>query len=136
MTVPKWVMFGTLAHVLGVLVTPFNSVAVVGAVTVYYQLGHQQHLGTATQTADAASYTGAAVYDPTTLNAPPPPNNPPLQSQFGIQLRNGGTPGVSITQSGAFFGFSIEMSVVDQVCEWKSLFSCGEIAEATDFVDA
>ncbi|KAF9030078.1 hypothetical protein BDZ89DRAFT_1091658 [Hymenopellis radicata] len=28
---------------------------------------------------------------------------------FGIQLQKGGTPGVSIAQTGAFFGFSIEM---------------------------
>jgi hypothetical protein len=101
----KWVVFGVCAHVVGAL----------ASVTVYHQL-HQQPLSLTT-TANAASYTGAAAYDPTVLEPPPPPH-PPINRQFGIQLGNGGTPGASIPQNGAFFGFSIEMSVVDQVCEW------------------
>lgn len=88
---------------------------VYASVTVYYQYG-QHPLESTTTTAAAADYTGAAAYDPTVLNPPPPPN-PPIPTQFAIQLQNGGTPGVSIAQHGAFFGFSIEMSVVDQVCE-------------------
>lgn len=109
----KWVVFGVFGNVLGAL----------ASVTVYHQL-HQQPLS-AVSTADAASYTGAAAYDPTVLEPPPPPN-PPIPHTFAIQLQNGGTPGASIQQNGAFFGFSIEMSVVDQVCE--SMFDCADVA--------
>ncbi|KAK0243051.1 glycoside hydrolase family 79 protein [Armillaria nabsnona] len=80
-------------------------------VTVYSQ--QPLNVQTATSSADAASYTGAAAYNPTVLNAPPIPDPlPPMQ--FGIQLQNGGTMGVSIVQSGSFVGFSIEMSVANQ----------------------
>lgn len=82
------------------------------AVTVYYPQG--QSPLSATATANAANYTGAAAYNPTVLNPPPVPN--PFNAQFNIQLQNGGTPGVSIPQTGSFLGFSIEMSVVNQVC--------------------
>ncbi|KAK0453921.1 glycoside hydrolase family 79 protein [Armillaria borealis] len=80
-------------------------------VTVYSQ--QPLNAQTATSSADAASYTGAAAYNPTVLNPPPIPDPlPPMQ--FGIQLQNGGTTGVSIVQSGSFVGFSIEMSVANQ----------------------
>ncbi|KAI0255417.1 hypothetical protein BJV78DRAFT_1175160 [Lactifluus subvellereus] len=61
-------------------------------------------------TAAAAAYTGAAAYDPTVLQPPPPPNPPIPTNQF-IQLYSGGMNGLSKPQSGAFFGFSLEMSV-------------------------
>lgn len=89
--------------------------ALVSAVTVYYQQD-QQALATASGSASAANYTGAAAYNPTVLNAPPPPN-PPINTSFPLQLTNN-PPGLSITQNGAFFGFSIEMSVVNQVCKY------------------
>ncbi|KAK0190675.1 glycoside hydrolase family 79 protein [Armillaria mellea] len=80
-------------------------------VTVYSQ--QPLNAQTGTSSADAASYTGAAAYNPTVLNPPPIPDPlPPMQ--FGIQLQNGGTTGVSIVQSGSFVGFSIEMSVANQ----------------------
>jgi hypothetical protein len=68
-----------------------------------------------TATAAAANYTGAAAYNPTILTAPAPPNPP--NPSFNIQLQNTGTPGLSMVQPGAFFGFSIEFSVVNQVRE-------------------
>ncbi|PFH50111.1 glycoside hydrolase family 79 protein [Amanita thiersii Skay4041] len=84
------------------------------AVTVYYQNG-QTPLGSATTTAASASYTGAAAYDPTVLTPPQRPPDFPLQ--YTIQIQNGVVPeGLSIPQLGSFFGFSIEMSVIDQVC--------------------
>jgi len=83
------------------------------AVTIYYPPG-QQPLS-ATGTALAANYTGAAAYNPILLNPPPVPS--PFTTQFNIQLQNGGTVGVSIPQEGSFLGFSVEMSVVNQVCE-------------------
>jgi len=82
------------------------------SITVYYQPG-QSPLGPSDP---AAGYTGAAAYDPTVLQAPRPPN-PPIRTHFSIQLLNGGPAGASIQHNGAFFGFSIEMSVVDQVRE-------------------
>ncbi|KAF8816878.1 hypothetical protein BYT27DRAFT_7127069 [Phlegmacium glaucopus] len=82
------------------------------AVTVYSQA---PLAATTTGTAAAGSYTGAAAYNPTTLNPPPPPGPQALTTQFSIQLQNAVPPGASIQQGGSFFGFSIEMSVVNQV---------------------
>ncbi|KAI0027521.1 hypothetical protein K488DRAFT_25110, partial [Vararia minispora EC-137] len=67
-----------------------------------------------TVTAAAASYTGAAAYDPKTLIAPAPPV-PPIATSVPVQLTNGRTNGLSMPQKGSFFGFSIEMSVAQQV---------------------
>jgi predicted carbohydrate-binding protein with CBM5 and CBM33 domain len=98
-----WLALGITAH---------------GQVTVYYQQGQTPlsagGTSTATITGAAANYT-AAAYNPTTLNAPPVPS--PFNGQFTVQVQNGGAPvGVSIPQDGSFLGFSIEMSVVNQVC--------------------
>jgi hypothetical protein len=84
------------------------------SVTVYSQLP----LGQATVTAAAANYTGAAAYDPTVLNPPPIPNPAPGTQPF-IQLFNSNTSQsrLSIPISGSFYGFSIEMSVANQVRE-------------------
>ncbi|KAF8636081.1 hypothetical protein AX17_003787 [Amanita inopinata Kibby_2008] len=82
----------------------------VAGVTIY----HQIHFGTGTDTASPADYTGAAAYNPTVLQAPPVPSGFP--TQYNIQLQNGGAPpGVSIPHMGSFVGFSIEMSVANQV---------------------
>jgi len=81
-------------------------------VTVYYLQGQNPFQ---TTTAAAANYTGSAAYNPTILTPPPVPSD--LVTKFPIQLINGGTPGVSIPQTGQFFGFSIEMSVINQVRE-------------------
>ncbi|KAG6882327.1 hypothetical protein C0995_014974, partial [Termitomyces sp. Mi166 len=78
----------------------------VSAVTVY-------PTATTTIATSAANYTGAAAYDPTVLNPPPVPNG--LTTQFVIQLQNGGTASLSLPQNGSFIGFSVEMSVVNQV---------------------
>ncbi|KAJ6627347.1 glycoside hydrolase family 79 protein [Mycena sp. CBHHK59/15] len=91
--------------------------AVWSAITVY----HQQPFGdTTTSTASssgsaaAASYTGAAAYDPTVLTAPPIPDPPPA-TKFFQQLSSAPVSGLSIPQSGYFFGFSVEFSVINQV---------------------
>ncbi|KAH9929444.1 uncharacterized protein B0H18DRAFT_1153432 [Fomitopsis serialis] len=94
----------TLACILG---------TAVHAVTVY-----QAPLGamTTTSTAPNAVYTGAAAYDPTVLTPPPIPSPAP-PTQFGVQVSNnaGNVSALSISPGGAFLGFSIEMSVVEQV---------------------
>lgn len=97
-----------LSLTLGTIIQLLGSA---GAVTVYYVPGQEPFQ---TQTASAATYTGAAAYNPTILIAPPPPAN--LTTKFPVQLTNGAG-GASIPQQGRFFGFSIEMSVVNQVCK-------------------
>ncbi|KAG9083590.1 hypothetical protein FS749_005914, partial [Ceratobasidium sp. UAMH 11750] len=53
-----------------------------GAVTVYrVDEDKNSHL-TATSSAEAATYTGSAAYDPTVLNPPPPPGD--LNRDFTI----------------------------------------------------
>lgn len=68
-----------------------------------------------TQTTPALpTYTAASAFDPTNLVAPPAPS-PPIQTQFPVQLFSGGMANLSIPQSGAFVGFSVELSVANQV---------------------
>jgi hypothetical protein len=99
---------------LGVVTVLFSSSQ--AQITVYYpQAGAQAVFGTGTGTGAAANYTGAAAYNPTTLNPPSPPGAQALPTQFTIQPPNAVPPGASILQNGSFFGFSIEMSVVNQV---------------------
>jgi hypothetical protein len=69
---------------------------------------------TATASGAAANYTGAAAYNPTVLKPPPVPDPKPPTS-FDIRLQNGGMQGLSITLPNGFFGFSVEMSVANQV---------------------
>jgi hypothetical protein len=87
------------------------------SITVYSQVPLGK--GTGTAQSAAANYTGAAAYDPTVLNAPPIPNPAP-PTQFALQLQSSSqaVQGLSIMQSGSFFGFSIETSVVNQVREY------------------
>ncbi|KAJ6556440.1 glycoside hydrolase family 79 protein [Mycena capillaripes] len=65
-------------------------------------------------TAPGATYSGVAAYNPATLVAPPVPS-PSILTTIPVQLQNAGTPNLSIKQKGSFFGFSIEMSVTNQV---------------------
>ncbi|KAJ6543162.1 hypothetical protein B0H19DRAFT_1035502 [Mycena capillaripes] len=65
-------------------------------------------------TAPGAKYTGVAAYNPTTISPPPLPT-PSVLTTIPINLQNSGTPNLSIKQKGSFFGFSIEMSVTNQV---------------------
>ncbi|KAJ8495477.1 hypothetical protein ONZ45_g12847 [Pleurotus djamor] len=96
-------------HLLGLA----NVLGVAHAVTIY----GQTPLGvtvSGTQTAADSTATTLAAYNTKTLQAPALPDPKPA-NEFVIQLQNGGTPGVSIPQEGSFFGFSIEMSVTNQV---------------------
>ena len=91
-------------------------------VTVYGPAG-QQPVGTATGTASTATASSASstleAYDSRVLDPPPLPDPLPA-NQFGIQLAASASnvQGLSIPQSGAFYGFSIEMSVATQVSEY------------------
>ncbi|GBE86864.1 glycoside hydrolase family 79 protein [Sparassis latifolia] len=102
------------------------SCQIASAVTVYDVQGVFTP-GSATTTPDTAS--GTSVYDPPTYTgvqaaawnpiilAPPPVPSPPITSQFALLLLNSAqeVANLSIQQNGAFLGFSIEMSVIDQV---------------------
>lgn len=96
------------------------------AVTVYDQLPLAAHTSsvTTTDTATAATatatgnYTGLKAYDPTTWPAPANPDPAPALS-FGFNLLSTAeqVTGLGINTPASFFGLSIEMSVVTQVCE-------------------
>ncbi|KAI0296999.1 glycoside hydrolase family 79 protein [Multifurca ochricompacta] len=108
-------------HFLSVLSLLTSNVWLVSAQVTIYQPNNQVIFGgsssatkTRTNIAAAATYTGAAAYDPTILQPPPPPN-PPIPTNQSIQLYSGGMNGLSKSQVGAFFGFSIEMSVATHV---------------------
>ena len=91
------------------------------AVTVYSQIP----LG-ATQTLPAgASYTGLPAYDPTTLTAP---DLEPIPGPYSLQLTSdvNAVGGVSIPVNGTFYGFSIEVSVVNQIRKSTSRPTKGE----------
>jgi len=90
------------------------------AITRYIPEGQETLFGLQPSTTDtslAASYTGSAAYDPRTLNPPIPPTDPPVNTQFAIQLTSGDIPDLSIRHHGAFLGFSIELSVSNHVRE-------------------
>ncbi|KAJ7235652.1 glycoside hydrolase family 79 protein [Mycena rebaudengoi] len=87
-------------------------------ITVYYAPGQVPFV---TTSAAASDYTGVAAYNPTTL-LPPPVPTPAVPSSFPVALRTGGTPGASIPQLGSFVGFSIEMSVSNQVLGKNATF--------------
>ncbi|KAF7321151.1 Glyco-hydro-79C domain-containing protein [Mycena chlorophos] len=68
---------------------------------------------TPTASASTGSYTGVQAYNPTTLNPPPVPTGVP--TSFNVDLEEGVPAGASIEQTGDFLGFSVEMSVSNQV---------------------
>ncbi|KAF9484212.1 glycoside hydrolase family 79 protein [Pholiota conissans] len=88
------------------------------SITVYYVPG-QTPLGTAAGTASAATPTSfdqsLQAYNASTLVAPAPPGASALPTSFALPIPTGVPVGASIKQNGSFFGFSIEMSVVNQV---------------------
>lgn len=83
------------------------------AVTVYTQVP----MGASTVSAvPTAMVTYAAHFDPLDLVPPPAPNQTD-PSTFPVQITSGGIPGLSIPVTGNFMGFSIELSVADQISE-------------------
>ena len=90
------------------------------AITRYIPEGQETLFGlqpSSTDTSLASSYTGSAAYDPRTLSPPLPPTDPPVNTQFSIQLTSGDIPDLSIRHHGAFLGFSIEFSVSNHIRE-------------------
>jgi len=60
-------------------------------------------------------YTGMQAYNPIELQPPPLPVPLPANA-FNIAVHNAAPGGVSIELRGSFMGFSIEFSVLNQVC--------------------
>lgn len=120
-------MFGSLVLTsiigLGCLSTAQASVTVYGQIPLA-QASTASVSGTSSgvSSAAAASYTGSAAYDPTILVAPDPPSPAPAM-QFTIELQSAtaSVQGLSIPQAGTFYGFSVEFSVINQVCEYPNL---------------
>ncbi|KAF7307843.1 Glyco-hydro-79C domain-containing protein [Mycena kentingensis (nom. inval.)] len=81
-------------------------------VTLYYD--HQQALEAAATPTAGQNYTGLQAYDPSTL-IPPAAPTPAVLTTLPVNLQNQGTVGMSIKQKGNFLGFSIEMSVTNQI---------------------
>jgi len=90
-------------------------------VTVY----GQAPLGATRTIQPGATWTGLPAYDPTILT---PPVISPLPSPYFLQLTNDVTAvgGVSIPMKGTFYGFSIEVSVVNQIREFTQRLSLAE----------
>ncbi|KAF8883604.1 hypothetical protein CPB84DRAFT_1686265 [Gymnopilus junonius] len=88
-------------------------------VTVYYLYGTQATMAPAVQTTvnAAGNCTGPWAYCLATLSAPPPPGPTALPPTFTLETTNAVPQNASVAQNGSFFGFSIEMSVVNQVSE-------------------
>ncbi|KAJ3829651.1 glycoside hydrolase family 79 protein [Lentinula raphanica] len=101
----------------------FSLLPVNAQITVYGVTGQEPIGQTATNTAAAANYTGSAAYNPTVLIAPDIPTGDQYPSlQFELQLPTTGIDGISITQQGSFLGFSVEMSVANQVLGKNSTY--------------
>ncbi|KAF7302721.1 hypothetical protein HMN09_00907000 [Mycena chlorophos] len=96
--------------------------AATSGVTIYDQIGQVTLAATGTQSAAAPAVTTAAAYNTTVLNPPPVPNPPPATAfTLELQAQASAVDGLSIPIPGTFFGFSVEMSVITQLCA----FFCG-----------
>lgn len=109
---------------LTLLVLLCSALSTAHAVTVYGQIPLAQTVvATATATESStlvATETGLAAYDKTELTPPALPNPNPGANAYTLSLEKSAASvqGLSIPHvGGGFWGFSIEMSVVSQICE-------------------
>ncbi|CAK5267955.1 unnamed protein product, partial [Mycena citricolor] len=114
---PHFAMVALSAFLLAVSLAATHTAQ--AAITVYH--ANDQHAFTTSTTSSPgasagaqATYVGPAAYNPSTL-VPPPVPTPTVLTTLPIQLQSQGTPNLGIPQKGSFFGFSIEMSVTNQV---------------------
>ena len=91
-----------------------SALTTAGAVTVYGQIP-------LAQTAPNFPHPTLHAYDRTVLTPPPVPSPPPAPSYtLNLQRDANAVNGLSIPHvGGSFWGFSIEMSVVSQVCTYR-----------------
>ena len=91
------------------------------AVTVYGQIPLAQTIGANPSAGSAVPPSKTlAAYDKTVLNPPALPSPPPAAAYtLSLQKDAGAVNGLSIPHvGGSFWGFSVEMSVISQVCEY------------------
>jgi len=106
--------FGSLSFLL-LYITLIFPASTRAQITVYGQIPLAQTLSASDPTA-----TTLAAYNDTML-VPPPIPLPPPPNVYTLQLQRDASAvtGLSMPHVGAsFFGFSIEMSVINQVCEY------------------
>ena len=84
------------------------------AVTIY---GPKGPVASSTSAAASSSATAGSSSPGSLTLTPPPIPSPGPPTQFHLTLQNSAqnVPNLSIPQSGAFYGFSIELSVADQI---------------------
>lgn len=121
------------AYEMHALLLLLSCAAVSAAVTVYgpqgvLSFGEPSGSGStasATLAVNPATYTNTPAFNSIVLTPPPIPVPPP-PTQFSLTLANSANnvPGISIMQSGDFLGFSIEMSVANEICELLFYKSC------------
>lgn len=104
---------------LGLLCLPCTD----ASLTIYGPKGViQQAMGVQTSTASSvnADATALPAYNNVVLQPPAVPNPPPA-TQFGLTVQSSAADvvGLSIKLPSAFYGFSIEFSVVNQVGGWR-----------------
>lgn len=109
-----YLAFSPAMYILSVLSLLISSLGLSSAQYTVYQPHQQVIFGGNTNGSVQSLATTSAAYDPTVLQAPPPPNPPVPTNQF-IQLYSGGMNDLSMPLSGAFFGFSIEMSIATHI---------------------
>lgn len=97
------------------------------SVTVY---GYAGAVASSTVSGAQPQYTGMQAYNPVTLQPPPLPVPLPANA-FNIAVHKATPNGVSIKLRGSFMGFSIEFSVLNQVCMWI-FFSVGAATDPED----
>ncbi|KAG6813049.1 hypothetical protein H0H92_014321 [Tricholoma furcatifolium] len=88
------------------------------AVTIYHPkpFGRNPAAGTATAPGSAPTAPFNPFENQTTLTPPAPPQDQALAFTLSLPAVNTSVSGLSIMQRGSFFGFSIEMSIVTQIC--------------------
>ena len=104
-------------HVLSLL---FLALLTNAEVTIYTQIA----FGTETPTTTTKAWptlTNAAAYDPVVLTPPAAPN-PAVGGASVVQLVTGGMNNMSLPVPPGFVGFSVELSVCDQVRKYLSYF--------------
>lgn len=109
-------MGSTLPFVSLLLLIPWS----LATVTVY----HQAPLGSATISTSTtpATYTAAAAYDPNMLTPPAVPQAFATQISVSVPV-NTDSIILGPPLKGSFLGFSIEFSVINQVCKYLCCFS-------------
>jgi len=103
------------------LIPPLLVLSLVGtarAITIYGQVP----IASLTNTAPIPTLTPnqTAAYDTTILTPPAIPQDgtvPAPTFNLAVAASNASVPNLSIMQHGSFYGFSVEMSVVTQLCE-------------------